>query len=125
MVKWIIENINIIDRTFLTSRKIVIGSSIPQDLKKMYHIPNPHKVYGKSFLEQFASDNKVEPNPIRQWISYQNKHKHEKSGMYSLYSLTSPYCYVGTMMSRLFRYSNIVKFLFEWVLLLRQHHILI
>lgn len=41
MVKWIIENINITNRTFLTSRKTVIGSFTAKDLKKMYHIPDP------------------------------------------------------------------------------------
>ena len=65
MVKWIIDNINIADMTFLTSRKIVIGSFTAQDLKKMYHIPDPQKVYGKFFLEQFASGNEVESDPIK------------------------------------------------------------
>lgn len=41
MVKWIIENINIIDNTFLTSRKTGIGSFTVEYLKKMYHIPYP------------------------------------------------------------------------------------
>lgn len=65
MVKWIIKNINITHRTFLTSRKIVIGSFRAHDLKKMYYIPDREKVYGKYFLEKFSRENKVESDPIR------------------------------------------------------------
>jgi len=51
MVKWIIDNISILDHTFQTSRKEVIGSFTTKDLKIMYHIPHPQKVYDKAFEE--------------------------------------------------------------------------
>lgn len=41
IVKWIIDNINIVDMEFLTLRKIVIGSFTTEYLKKMYHILDP------------------------------------------------------------------------------------
>ena len=50
MVRWIIDNLNIEDRTFLTSKGTMIGSFKAKDLKLMYHIPNPKKVYDKQFL---------------------------------------------------------------------------
>lgn len=119
MVKYVIDNINIVDRTFLTSRKIVIMSFTAKGLKKMYHIPDPQKVYDKAFLEHFTSENEVASNPIKQWRSYPNKHKHEKSGMYSIYSLASPYSYITAMMCRLFRNPNTTKFSVEWVHLIK------
>lgn len=65
MVKWIIENINIANRTFLTSIKIVIESFIAQDLKKMYYIPNPKRCMTKlssNILQVRMRWNKIQLN---------------------------------------------------------------
>lgn len=121
MVKWIIENINIAYQTFLTSRKTVIGSFTTEDLKKMYHIHDSQKVYNKAFLEHFASKNDVASYLIKQWISYLNKHKHEKLGMYSISSLVTPYSYIATMMCRLNDGQvNTTKFSVEWIPLIKE-----
>ena len=65
MVKWIIDNINISDCAFQTLRQEVTSSFTPEDLKRMYHIPDPHKVYDKAFLEHFAKENEEPLDPIR------------------------------------------------------------
>lgn len=115
MVKWIIENINIIDQTFQMSRKMVIGSFTVEGLKITCHVLDPQKVYDKPFLEQFARENDVPSDPIKQRRLNSNKHKHEKSSMYSISSLASPYSYIATMMCRLFDYADTTKFSIEWV----------
>jgi len=39
MVKWVLDNANILDRQFKSQDQEVIGSSTPQDLRLMYHLP--------------------------------------------------------------------------------------
>jgi len=65
MIKWIIDNINIADKAFQTSIQTIIGSFITKYLKSMYHIPDPHKVYDKPFLEHFTTDNEEPSDPIK------------------------------------------------------------
>jgi len=81
MVKWVIESINIVDMTLFTIEGRMFGSFKPEDLKKMYHLPEPQKYYNKSFLETFSKENQIELEPIRQCRHFPNKHKHESSGM--------------------------------------------
>lgn len=86
-----------------------------EDIKEMYHLLNPQKHYNKAFLEAFTKENDIESDPIRQWRHFPNKHKHESSGMYSIDSLASPYCYVGAMICRLFGVSDSTRFTIEMV----------
>jgi len=57
MVKWVIDNVNILDKTFRNARHEVMGSFIPNNLRKMYHLPEPQNLYDKFFLENFAKEN--------------------------------------------------------------------
>ncbi len=57
MVKWIIENVNIENKEFVTSRQVVIDSFKRKDFRRMYHLRLPHKVYDKAFVEKFAIEN--------------------------------------------------------------------
>jgi len=41
MVKWVIECINIMDMMFFTTDGRIFGSFKPEDLKKIYHLPEP------------------------------------------------------------------------------------
>lgn len=115
MVKWIIENINIFDWAFQNSRQMVIRSFTAKDLKRMYHIPDPQKVYYKAFLEHFTTENEESSDLIRQWRFNSNKHKHEKSGMYTITPLVAPYSYIAAMMCRIFGYADTTRFSVEWV----------
>jgi len=41
MIRWVVENLSIEDRQFKNSRMELMGSFKAEDLKQMYHIPNP------------------------------------------------------------------------------------
>ena len=69
MVRWIIDNINIRDRNFLTSRGTVIGSFKAEDLKQMYHLLDPDKIYDNEFIAKFTKENELKSAPIKQWTS--------------------------------------------------------
>lgn len=81
----------------------------------MYHILDPHEAYDKAILEHFATENEESSDPIRQWMENSNKQKQEKSGMYAIAPLASPYSYIDSMMCRFFGYANTTKFSVEWV----------
>lgn len=57
MVIWILDNIDIRNRQFKTQGQGLIGSFVAQDLKLMYHLPQPHATYNKQFMEKFAKEN--------------------------------------------------------------------
>ena len=115
VARWVIEEIPILDRTFNTRDGRIFGSFKPDDLRQMYHLPEPEKIYNKDFLEKFASENEIESEPIKDWRQNPNKHKHESSGKYSIDSLASPYCYAGIMMCRLWGLHDSANFTIEMV----------
>lgn len=65
LVRWVIKSIIIIDRAFFTADGRMFGSSRAEDIKNMYHFPEPQKQYNKAFLESFAEENDVELDPIK------------------------------------------------------------
>lgn len=115
MVIWVIGSINITDRAFYITYGRMFGTFKVEDIKKMYQLLDPQKHYNKAFLEAFTKENDVESDPIKQWRHFPNKHKHESSGMYSVDSLASPYCYANTMICRLFGVSDSARFSIEMV----------
>lgn len=115
VVRWAIEEIQILDRTFSTKDERIFGSFKADDLRQMYHLPEPEKIYNKAFLEKFADENEVESEPIWDWRQNPAKHKHESSGKYSIDSLASPYCYAGIMMCRLWGLHDSANFTIEMV----------
>lgn len=115
VVKWAIEEIPSINRTFCTLDGRVFGSFQPDDLRQMYHLLAPEKKYNKSFLEKFRNENDIESEPIRDWRQNPAKHKHESSGKYSTDSLCSPYCYAAVMMCRLWGLHDSSSFTIEMV----------
>jgi len=115
VIKWAIEEIPITDRTFVAKDGRIFGSFKPEDLRQMYHLPMPEKVYNSAFLEKFASENEIESEPIKDWRQNPSKHKHESSGKYSVDSLCSPYCYAAIMMCRLWGLHDSAIFTIEMV----------
>lgn len=115
IVKWAIEEIPIMDRTFCTADGRFFGSFQPKSLRQMYHLPKPEKKYNKEYLEKFARENEIESPPIRDWRQNPAKDKHEFSGKYSVDSLSSPYCYGGIMMCRLWGLHDSTSFTIEMV----------
>lgn len=66
VVRWVVKEIPISNRTFCIVDGRVFGSFQPDDLRKMYHLPKPEKKYNKYFLKKFAEENETEPTPIIQ-----------------------------------------------------------
>lgn len=91
------------------------GSFKEEDIKAMYHLSDPQKVYNKEFIKDFADNNKVQSNPIKEWRKNPEKHRNEASGMYYVDSLLPPYCYVAAMMCRLFGNDNSARFCIQMV----------
>lgn len=115
VVRWVVEEILVSNRTFYTVDGRVFGSFQLDELRKMYHLPEPEEKYNKYFLKKFANKNETESTPIRQWRQNPPKHKHESSGKYFVDSLASPYCYVGAMMCRIWGLHDSSKFDIEMV----------
>lgn len=59
VVRWVEEEIPVSNRTFCTIDGRIFGSFQPNDLRKMYHMPEPEKRYNKAFLEKFANENET------------------------------------------------------------------
>ena len=54
MVKWVLDNTDISDRQFRTPGQELIGSFTTEDLRLMYHLPEPQATYNKQFMEKFG-----------------------------------------------------------------------
>ena len=115
MVIWVIDNLNIADRTFKNSKQENMGSFTPEDLRTMYHFPMPHKAYDKAFLEKFAKENQDPMKVVKEWKVDQCKLKWDKLGMYPIAQLPSPHCFVAVMLCRFFSRLDTTKFSIEWV----------
>ena len=102
VIRWVIDSVKIKDRMFISASGASFGSFKVEDIKVMYHLPDPQKVYNK----EFADSNKVQSEPIKEWRKNPEKHKNESSGMYSVDSLLPPYCYATAMMCILFGNDN-------------------
>ena len=105
-VKWVIENVNIKDREFVTLRQVVINSFKPEDIRRVYHLPQPHKVYDKEFLEKFSAKNEEPSEVIKQWNSNPSKHKMDSTDMYTVAILATSYLYISIIPCTLFGYAD-------------------
>ena len=56
MVKWVLDSTDISGRKFKTSDQELIGSFTTEDLRLMYHFPEPQATYNKKFMENFAKE---------------------------------------------------------------------
>lgn len=111
MVKWVIDNVNISDRTLHK----IMGSFTPDNLPQMYHLQEPQKLYEKYFLEHFAKENEDPIDVTQSWRLGSDKFKWEKYGMYPISSLSTPHNFVAVMIFRLFGKADSTKFSIEWV----------
>lgn len=122
MVRWVVENLTIKDRKFRNSRMEHMGSFKAEDLKKMYHIPDPRDIYENSYLANFAKKNKEPFKIIQGWRVLENKFKFDKTGMYPIASLANPYNYATAMLCRLYGLPNNAKFSIEWICMFQFPH---
>lgn len=65
VMRWVVENILVTNRTFCTTDGTIFSSFQPDDIRKMYHLLEPKKRYNKAFLEAFAKENKSESAPLK------------------------------------------------------------
>ena len=115
MIRLVIENLIIEDRQFNNSRMELIGLFREEDLKKMYHIPDPQDIYDSTFVANFTKKN-LDPFKLSQgWRVLDNKFKYNKSSMYAIASLANPYNYAVAMLCRLYGLPNKTNFLIEWI----------
>ena len=77
VVRWVIDNITITNINFVSAMGMSFGSFRAEDIKEMYHLPNPQNVYNKSFIAYFAARNEVQSDPIQDWRRAPEKHKNE------------------------------------------------
>lgn len=89
MVRWVINNVNVTNRTFKNSRKEDMGSFTPKYFHAMYHLPIPQKVYDKAFLENFAKENEDPMKVVKEWNADRSKFKWDKTWYVSNCTITS------------------------------------
>jgi len=90
----------------------LMGSFREEDLKKMYHIPDPWDIYDKNTL---PTSQRRTHKLIQGWRVLEKKFKFDKSGMYAIASLTNPYNYAAPMLCRLYGLPNNTNFSIEWI----------
>ena len=95
-----------------------MGSFKPDNLRLIYHLLESQKLYNKEFLEHFAKENEDSMDVTQTWKLGGGKLKWDKTGMYSITSLSAPHSFTTIMMCRLFGNLNNSKFSMEWLLLI-------
>ncbi len=98
MIKWVLDSVDINNKQFKTQGQGLIGSFAQQDLKLMYHLPEPQVTYNKQFIEKFVKENEDLPECTKDWSRRDEPLKKDKHGTYSTGSLTSLYCFAATML---------------------------
>ena len=56
VIIWVIDNVTIQNKTFVSTSRSVFGSFRAENIKEMYHLPNPQKIYNKDFLKEYAAE---------------------------------------------------------------------
>lgn len=54
IIRWVVEKLSIEDRQFRKSKRYLMRSFKVEDLKQIYHLPDPRDIYEKSFLDKFT-----------------------------------------------------------------------
>lgn len=115
MVRWIIDNVEILDRALKNSRHEVMGSFTLDNLRIMYHLPEPLNIYDKAFNENFMKENEDWMDAMQTWRSGSNKFKREKFGINLISPLSSPHSFASAMMCRLFGKADNTKIFIKWI----------
>ena len=115
MIKWILDNAEMNNRQFKVQGHGLIRSFAAQDLKIMYHLPEPQVTYNAQFVKKFVAENPNLAETTKDWSRKEEPLKKDKNGMYNTGSLTSAYCFVAAMLCRLFAMLDINKFSSKWL----------
>jgi len=93
------------------------GSFTPNNLRLMYHLPEPQTIYNKQFDEKFFKENKDLVECTNNWSNNEERLKKDKNSMYMTGSLSSPFWLAVAMLYGLFGKPYRTKFLSEWLTL--------
>ena len=80
MVKWVLDSTDISDRKFRTPDQELIGSFTTEDLRIMYHLPEPQATYNKQFMEDFAREHANLADYTKEWTKRSEPLKKNKHG---------------------------------------------
>lgn len=114
MVKWIINEADISDREFKTRSQGIMGSLTPDNLRLIYHLPEPQVIYNKQFVEMFAKENDDPADCTRVWSNNEEKSKKDKNSMYTTFSICPPYSFASAMLCTQFGRPDSTKFSPWW-----------
>ena len=64
VIRWVIDNVNIQNKTFVSASGSVFGSFRAEDIKAMYHLPNLQNIYNIEFLKEYAEENPNQAEPM-------------------------------------------------------------
>lgn len=117
-VQWVMDNISIVDRHIIKNKHTFIGYFSNENLRRMYHLPQPQCKYDKEYIEAFLKEHGHASEPIRGWRKDSNKQKIEEIGKYVVDSLVGPYSQIVAMMCRLHALPNVQKLPDQWVTLI-------
>ena len=110
MVKWFLNEADIWDREFKMRSQEVIGSFTLDNLRLMYHLPEPHIIYNRHFVEMFSKENDNRVDYTLTWSNNEEKIKKDKNGMYTTLSVCPPHSFAAAMLCRLFCRPDSTKF---------------
>lgn len=83
MVKWIIDETDISDREFSTRNQGVMGYFTPDNLRLMYHLPEPQAIYNRQCVEKFSKENDDPVDCTQTWSNNEENIKKDINGMYT------------------------------------------
>ena len=81
MIMWILDNAELQGRQFKVQGHGLIGSFTAQDLKLMYHLPEPQTTYNMQFIKKFAAENPNLAETTKEWTRREEPLKRDKNGM--------------------------------------------
>lgn len=73
MVKWVTDEVDILDRELRTISQEVMGSFMPKNLGLMYHLWETQVINNKQLVEKFSKENKDPANCTRNWSNNEGK----------------------------------------------------
>ena len=56
VIRWVIDNVTIQNRTFVYASGSVFRSFRAEDIKAIYHLPNPQNIYNKDILKEYVAE---------------------------------------------------------------------
>ena len=65
VIRWVIDNVTIQNKTFVSTSRSTFRSFRVEDIKAMCHLPKPQNIYNKDFLKEYAAEHPNQAEPIK------------------------------------------------------------